>query len=256
MNYKDIIFFANCQIIITKRYVEYKIIKEGQTGRGILIENDGFYDRVNKENAKIIKEAKQKPDSFFDAPAVFCVLQKYGIENRNKRVYPKPILYNAVEGYMQSVKQRSAIGAVDHEDSTNISLRAGSVGLLIEDIYWDGATCVGKVYLPISRGFKETGGLYCGADQIANLIFYHDIMVGISSRGVGDVEKDKNNGKTIVTEYDLICWDWVQLPSTIGAYAYINQEDTVPHIQKEQEHRYESPKTKSKFDRLSALLNM
>lgn len=105
-----------------------KIIKEGETGYGYIIENDGYYDRLIKENITIIKEAKAKPETFLDNPCIFCVLQKYGVENRNKRIYAKDILIPAVESYMENVKRRSAVGTVDHEDSTNISLQ--QIGLL------------------------------------------------------------------------------------------------------------------------------
>lgn len=229
------------------------IIKEGQEGYGFLIENEGYYDRVNKENTRIIKEARNNPNKFLENPVVYCVLQKYGIENRNKRIYPKDVLMNAVDGYMESVKRRSALGSVDHEDSTNISLRGDTVGLLIEDIYWDGATAVGKVYLPITRAFRETGATYNGADHIANYIFEHNIMIGISSRGVGEVKKQ--NGKTFVSDYDLICWDWVQLPSTIGAWAYKTSDETVKHIQKEQDYTTNGATLNSKFQKLNSFLS-
>lgn len=229
------------------------IIKEGHQGYGLLIEKDGYYDRVNKENTKIIKEARNNPDKFLENPSVYCVLQKYGIENRNKRIYPKDIIVGAVERYMESVERRSALGAVDHEDSTNISLRGDSIGLLIEDIYWDGATCVGKVYLPVTRAFKETGATYNGADHIANYIFEHNIMIGISSRGVGEVKKQKD--KLFVTEYDLICWDWVQLPSTIGSWVYKNPKDVQQHIQKEEDHKTTGATLNSKFSKLNSFLS-
>ncbi len=233
--------------------MNYNIITEGQEGFGMLIENDGFYDRVNKENVNIIKEARNNPDKFLENPTVFCVLQKYGIENRNKRIYPKDVLTKAIDSYMESIDRRSSLGAVDHEDSTNISLRGDSIGLLIEDIYWDGATAVGKVLLPVTRAFKETGATYNGADHIANYIFEHNIMIGISSRGVGEVKKSA--GKAFVTDYDLICWDWVQLPSTIGAWAYPNQSGTEKHIQKEQEYKSSGATLNSKFQKLNSFLS-
>lgn len=230
-----------------------KIIKEGQTGYGYIVEKDGYYDRLIKENNEIIKEAKAKPKTFLENPYIFCVLQKYGIENRNRRIYPKEILIPAVESYMENVKRRSSVGTVDHEDSTNISLQ--QIGLLIEDIYWDGATAIGKVKLPITKGYKEMGIASNGADMVANLIFEHDIMIGISSRGVGEVQEMKDK-KIYVTEYDLICWDWVQMPSTIGAWAYMNPEPVGQNIQKEPDFKESLKAKSSKFDKLASYMGI
>lgn len=229
------------------------IIKEGQLGYGYIVEEDGYYDRHIKENSTIIKEAAKDVSKFLENPYLYCVLQKYGIENRNKRIYPKNILVPAIEAYMENVKRRSSIGTVDHEDKTDISLR--EVGLLIEDIYWDGATSIGKVRLPITRGFKNMGIISNGADAIANLVIEHDIMIGISSRGVGEVQKMKDN-KTYVTEYDLICWDWVQMPSTIGSWVYTNPDSVKHNIQQEPDFKENVNLNNTKFSKLANYLGI
>lgn len=239
-----------------------KIINKGDTGRGFLVENDGYYSPSIKQNTTIIKEMKESKISFLENPVVYCVLQKYGIVNSNGRIYPKEILMSAVDKYMESIEKRSAIGSVDHEDSTTISLRTDTVGLLIEDVFWEGATLIGKLRLPISRGYREMGGIFNGADNIANLIVEHGIAVGISSRGVGEV--DVKNGKTYVTDYDLICWDFVQMPSTIGSWVYTDKNSVKQHIQIEPEEGDDNPsykkegakaKQSSKFHKLANYLN-
>lgn len=203
-----------------------RVINRGEEGRGILIENDGYIlnDRGIITEGQSIEFDKKR---FYDEPILHCVLQKYGLANGNGRIYKKEVLEKAVSYYLEHVKIRAAVGAVDHVDNTTISLM--NIGLLIEDYYWDGATLVGKVRLPISRGYKEIGVESNPADKIANLILEHNINIGISSRGVGDVKKDKNI--TYVTEYNIICWDFVQMPSTKGAWMYTQEEDIKKHIE-------------------------
>lgn len=238
-----------------------KIINKGETGRGFLVENDGYYSSSLKQNNIIIKEMRENKMSFLDNPVLYCVLQKYGIVNSNGRIYPQDILMGAVDKYMESIEKRSAIGSVDHEDSTTISLRTDTVGLLIEDVFWEGATLIGKLRLPISRGYKEMGVISNGADNIANLIVEHNIAVGISSRGVGEV--DVKGGKTYVTDYDLICWDFVQMPSTIGSWVYTDKNMVKQHVQKEPEYANSETMKKenkqntnsSKFHKLANYLN-
>jgi hypothetical protein len=231
-----------------------RILREGEVGKGLLIEEDGYYDRARKENLKIIKEAVEDTENFLKNPYLYCVLQKYDIENKNRRIYPKSVLTASIDKYMSSVQNRSSIGSVDHDDNENVSLLAHRVGLLIEDIFWDGPTCMGKVLLPISKGFANMGIISCGADGIANLIFYHNILVGISSRGLGEVES--KNSKKYVTDYELLCWDWVQMPSTHGAWAFMDKEGMEPHIDKQVKGGVEKPEAlKNTWEKLADYMN-
>lgn len=89
-------------------------IKKGQTGTGLLIENDGFISMNLKEN-KPIMEAYQlsEENGIREIPRPFivsAVFQKYGIENANGRIYPEAILKREVEKYMQVVKERRGYG--------------------------------------------------------------------------------------------------------------------------------------------------
>ena len=71
-------------------------IKKGQTGTGLLIEQDGFVSLDTHENKSLYESIKldeesgnrRLPNPFI----VSAVFQKYGIENANGRVYPESIL--------------------------------------------------------------------------------------------------------------------------------------------------------------------
>ena len=89
-------------------------IKKGQTGRGLLIENDGYTSLDLSENKRLVESfgigdgkrlsPKELPNPFI----VSAVFQKFGIENANGRVYPETTLKNAVEKYMVNLKEKRA----------------------------------------------------------------------------------------------------------------------------------------------------
>ena len=79
-----------------------KILKANETGRGILVEYDAGYispdlSYKGTKNFDLIREFKsgtniEKDGSLPDKIIVYAVLQKWGIENKNGRIYPKEIL--------------------------------------------------------------------------------------------------------------------------------------------------------------------
>ena len=72
-------------------------IKKGQTGTGLLIENDGYISADLGNNKKLLEDinsARKGGDEFY-CPHPFilnAVLQRYGTENANGRIYPEAIL--------------------------------------------------------------------------------------------------------------------------------------------------------------------
>jgi hypothetical protein len=61
------------------------------------------------------------------------------------------------------------------------------------------------------------------------------VKIGVSSRGLGSVEKDRFSGKYIVQDdFEITCWDFVTDPSTPLAYVSHNQEGIKPWIESKQ----------------------
>lgn len=92
-----------------------KEIRRGETGTGLLIENDGYISPEIGDNKHLFESYKvmlnegdleSLPDPF----VVDAVFQKYGIENANGRIYPEDILKKAVDKYQDLIKNRMAIG--------------------------------------------------------------------------------------------------------------------------------------------------
>lgn len=88
-------------------------IKKGQTGYGVLIENDGFMQiSESLQNKKLIESINDGPDGWF-VPKPFvvdAVLQKYGIKNANGRIYPEHVLKPEVEKYQRLIAEKMALG--------------------------------------------------------------------------------------------------------------------------------------------------
>ena len=90
-------------------------IKKGQTGTGLLIENDGYISSELGNNKKLFEDinAARKGGDEFYCPHPFivsAVFQKYGIKNANDRIYPESVLRREVEKYMEKVREKRGIG--------------------------------------------------------------------------------------------------------------------------------------------------
>ena len=200
--------------------VDFQIIKEGKTGHGILIENDGFVS-YNKENNQV-KEGIEGGDWFVPNPFIVdAVFQKFGIKNANGRIYPENILKREVAKYQEKINERRALGECNHPSESTIDLSRISHNII--ELHWEGATLVGKMELNTTEGFRKQGIVSSRGDEVANLLL-NGYKIGVSSRGVGSVEQKL--GQYIVgDDFELICWDVVSEPSTNNAWITTNGEE-------------------------------
>ena len=142
------------------------------------------------------------------------IMQKCDAENGNGRVYPRKVLEREVKNYQKLVKERRALGELDHPDSSVIELKNASH--LVTDIWWDGDRVMGKVEI---LDTPSGGVLKSLADA--------KVKLGISSRGLGTT--NERMGKTMVNDdFQLICFDIVSEPSTTGAF--MMAEGKTPNI--------------------------
>lgn len=203
---------------------DLEIIKEGKTGYGILIENDG-YMYIKKD--RLIKEGFE--DGEWNVPYPFvvdAVFQKYDIKNANGRIYPERVLKKQVELYQEKIDERRALGELNHPAESTIDL--DRIAMNIVELHWEGRTLVGKLEINTSYGFRKYGVVTTRGDQMANLLI-NGFKIGVSSRGVGSVEQKL--GQNIVgDDFELICWDVVSDPSTPNAYIG-KQEELMQYIE-------------------------
>jgi len=120
------------------------------------------------------------------------VLQKYGEKNGNGRVYPERTLRREVDNYKKVVAERRSVGELDHPKLEVLPTPSGD----------------------ILKGLVNAG-----------------VKIGISSRGLGSV-RESREGTMVNDDFQLICFDVVQEPSTSGAFvgptrtSYMNEDLT------------------------------
>ena len=162
----------------------------------LLIETRLFEGRVNEDSS--------------GRTIVKGILQRAGAPNQNERVYQKGILMREAKKYETLIKERRALGELDHPESSVINLK--NVSHNVREIHWDGDDLMGTVeILPTPSG------------NILKELLKAGILLGISSRGMGSVETVNENGKEaqeVQPDFELIAFDFVSNPSTHGAFMY------------------------------------
>lgn len=134
------------------------------------------------------------------------VLQRADALNQNGRSYPKPILMREAKKYSDvNIKERRALGELDHPDSSVVNLN--NVSHNITEMHWEGNDLVGTVEV-----------LSTPSGNILKELFKCGIKLGISSRGLGSVKPIGENQVEVQEDFELIAFDFVSNPSTHGAF--------------------------------------
>jgi hypothetical protein len=134
------------------------------------------------------------------------VLQRADAKNQNGRVYPRNILMREAKKYMDiNIKERRALGELDHPDSSVVNLN--NVSHNITEMHWDGNDLVGTVEV-----------LSTPSGNILKELFKCGIKLGISSRGLGSVKQLGESEVQVQDDFELIAFDFVSNPSTHGAF--------------------------------------
>jgi hypothetical protein len=132
------------------------------------------------------------------------IMQKADTVNGNGRIYPHKVLMKEVENYGKLVKDRRALGELDHPEDSVINLKNASH--LVTEIWWRDTDVMGKVKV-----------LDTPSGKVLQELVKSGVSLGISSRGMGSVREDQS--QTIVEDdFQLICFDFVSEPSTPGAF--------------------------------------
>ena len=209
-----------------------KILGPNDSGKGILVEWDaGIINPNEYRNSQVIKESYGQLDH--SKPFVFyATLQKYGVPNRNGRIYPEKILKREADKYKEMINRGMSISELNHPESSLIDL--DRVDHLITDVWWEDNVLMGKIKLLTSPGFHERGIISSKGDVAANMM-RQGVTMGVSSRGVGSLVK-KGEQNEVQDDFELICFDLVSSPSTPGAYLYLNKEDRPKYEEKLTEH--------------------
>jgi hypothetical protein len=144
------------------------------------------------------------------------VVQRADAKNGNGRVYPENILRREVENYKKLVAENRSLGELDHPDESVINLKNASH--IVTDIWWNGKDVMGKVKV-----------LTTPSGQILKSLVESGVKLGISSRGLGSV-KEKGGLTYVEDDFQLICFDFVSEPSTVGAFMNLSESKKTPNI--------------------------
>ena len=157
------------------------------------------------------------------------IMQKADTQNGNGRVYPARVLMREVENYKKLVKERRALGELDHPDDSVINLKNASH--MVTDVWFQGKDVMGKVQV-----------LNTPSGNILRSLVESGVKLGISSRGMGSVSESQ--GATVVEDdFQLICFDFVSEPSTPNAFMMREAKE------------FGEPNVFTKADKINRLLN-
>ncbi len=145
------------------------------------------------------------------------ILQRAEAKNQNGRIYPRDTLVREAKKYSDTfIKQRRALGELDHPESSVVNLQNASHN--ITEMGWSGDNLIGTV---------EVLGTPSG--NILKELFKAGIKLGISSRGLGSVETVAEEdgdvpAQEVQPDFELIAFDFVSNPSTQGAFMFPMKE--------------------------------
>jgi hypothetical protein len=213
-------------------YKDIKVLRRGQVGFGYLIEHDaGYISPDEPRNQPFINEVNKLGEgklTIMEPLIVYVVLQKYGILNRNGRIYPEAILREQDRKYQEAIRERRAVGELDHPESSVIS--GDRISHNIIETWWEGHTLMGKMEILMSPGYIKYGIISSKGDAVADLL-RHRIRIGVSSRGVGSLVEGKNGEQIVQDDFEIICWDVVTAPSTPGSWIFRSKEEARPYVE-------------------------
>lgn len=183
----------------------------------------------NKILIENISEIKNNHTDVFEQ-----VFMKLDTINDNNRYYPKQQFINNLSRLKQLIKENRLLGELGHpltEDINRIyTVDLKEVQIMITDLEIKNNTVYGKFKI-----LNTPNGII-----LKNLI-ENGVKVGISLRGVGDVQKKVIENKTveyvIPDTFEIVCWDIVHTPGfseqliitenkKIGSVQYSNLKNT------------------------------
>lgn len=188
------------------------IAETGQIPAGCQLIQDTFsFEIIDAKN--VVTEGRNGQEE--PVMRVTGLFQMGDRENANGRFYStKDVLAPAVSQIQEDISNRAVMGEFDHPPDAKIHL--DRVSHLITKVWMDGRRVLGEA--------EVLHSLPCGA--MLRGLFNHKVRVGISSRGVGDMEVSENNGHQVyrvMPGYSFVTWDTVAEPSVNGAILNIQE---------------------------------
>ena len=125
-------------------------------------------------------------------------------ENRNGRIYRKPILEKEIARYQSLIDEKRSLGELGHPPNPTINLN--QVSHLITELKWAGNDIIGTAKI-----------LDTPMGKIAKNFIEEGVKLGVSSRGLGSL-KDVNGVNEVQDDFHLATVDIVADPSAPNAF--------------------------------------
>lgn len=165
---------------------------------------------VVEQKSVISEEAAIKGQKVLKITGVF---QKADEPNENYREYPYDIIKSAVEAIQEDVAARAVMGEYDHPKDAKLHL--DRVSHLITKVWTEGKYVYGEAEVLEDMPYGK---------QLATLL-RHKVKLGISSRGVGEVEEvfteDAHQKYVVKPGYSFVTWDIVGKPSVTESIMHV-----------------------------------
>ncbi len=211
----------------------------------ILREYFSLGSRRNSDTSLPLREGQMQVRSESGVVLLTGIIQRADTLNQNGRIYPRKMLEREISNYMKFIREKRALGELDHPESLTVEYK--NCSHIITDIWWDGDAVIGEIRL-----------LNTPSGKVAQALVSDDVTIGISSRGFGSTF-DRGDHQIVGDDFTLICWDLVQEPSTSKAFLYADEDSYKMNLESIQRKIPESTiheSQDSEEDFLSMLINL
>jgi hypothetical protein len=134
------------------------------------------------------------------------------VKNGNGRYYSRELWERELNKFNQKIEQKSTetCGELDHPDSQIVNLQNTSHA--IRKTWWDGDNIMCNIEI-----FCDMGEFGSPAGRIAGALVKNGLNIGISTRGMGSLEK-KGELLEVQDDFDFLTADFVSNPSNPGSW--------------------------------------
>lgn len=184
---------------------------------GVIPENMRFlqdtYPLKVLESKQVVSESiSEAAGRVVKALQITGIFQKADDCNQNGREYPLEVITQAVSTIKEDIIKRGVMGEFDHPTDAKIHLER--VSHIITKLWMEG-----KYVYGVAEVLEE---MPCGA--MLKTLLKNRVQVGISSRGVGDMEEIMAEGRSrfrVQPGYQFVTWDIVGEPSVSDAIMHV-----------------------------------
>lgn len=160
----------------------------------------------------MLTEAKQTSSGKWYINSIFA---QSNVKNRNGRIYPKPVLSEAINKYQEDyISQSRALGELQHPNRPKVDPSLAVIK--IENLNEDGNNWSGKALVLDTTNGKNLQALLSAG-----------VKLGISSRALGTL-RESNGVNVVQSDLQLYAFDVVSDPSAPDAWVNAIMEEYEP----------------------------